>query len=136
MKTKTQKMLDVERAQLLKESERYYAPAPPKKGKIIGVDCHPDIFTASVVKGTTPYDMVHLETKGDITFNELTKWASENFTSQDIFLVEAGSNSFEVHRRFSALGLQVCVLESGFVGHHAKKYSDNEKKCGTINRTI
>jgi len=28
--------------------ESYLAPIPPKKGRIIGLDCHPDIYTAAV----------------------------------------------------------------------------------------
>jgi hypothetical protein len=32
------------------------APPPPYKGKIIGLDCHPDTFTAAVFVGHTPHD--------------------------------------------------------------------------------
>ena len=28
-------------------AETYFAPPPPSKGRIIGVDCHPDTFTAA-----------------------------------------------------------------------------------------
>jgi len=44
-----------------------------------------------------------------------------------IFLMEAGSNSFEVHRRLVERGLKACVLESAHVGKHAKSYADNDK---------
>jgi transposase len=41
--------------------------------------------------------------------------------------MEAGSNSFEIHRRLLALGLRAVVLESAHVGKHAKTYADNDK---------
>ena len=28
--------------------ETYLAPLPPSQGKIIGLDCHPDTFTAAI----------------------------------------------------------------------------------------
>lgn len=33
---------DLETKELLKHAEKYYSPPPPKDGKIIGIDCHPD----------------------------------------------------------------------------------------------
>jgi len=41
--------------------------------------------------------------------------------------MEAGSNSFELHRRLLALGLRAVVMESCHVGKHAKTYADNDK---------
>jgi hypothetical protein len=49
-------------------------------------------------------------------------------TPQDIILMEAGGNSFEVCKRLGALGLKACVLKScHHVGKHAKTYADNDK---------
>jgi transposase len=41
--------------------------------------------------------------------------------------MEAGSNSFELHRRITALGHKALVLESAHIGRHAKIYADNDK---------
>lgn len=51
----------------------------------------------------------------------------KEFTGEDLFLLEAGSNSFEIHRRLLALGRRAVVLESAHVGQHAKSYADNDK---------
>jgi transposase len=107
--------------------ETYLAPPPPSKGKIIGLDCHPDTFTAAVFKGTTPHDAVKLTTRPDMSLQRLLDWAAREFTSDDLFLMEAGSNSFEIHRRLLSLGLRAVVLESCHVGRHAKTYADNDK---------
>jgi transposase len=107
--------------------ETYLAPPPPSKGRIIGMDCHPDTFTAAVFRGTTPHDAVKLATRPDMSLQRLLDWAAREFTKDDLFLMEAGSNSFEIHRRLLALGLRAVVMESCHVGKHAKTYADNDK---------
>lgn len=111
----------------LERTEIYFAPPPPSKGRIIGLDCHPDTFTAAVFRGTTPHDAVKLQTRPDMSLAKLLAWAAREFTRDDLFLMEAGSNSFEIHRRLLALGLRAVVMESCHVGKHAKTYADNDK---------
>ena len=107
--------------------ETYSAPPPPTKGRIIGLDCHPDTYTAAVFQGTTPHDARKLTSRENLCLDGLLGWAAKEFTREDIFLMEAGSNSFEIHRRLLALGLRAVVLESCHVGKHAKTYADNDK---------
>jgi transposase len=107
--------------------ETYLAPRPPSKGKIIGLDCHPDTFTAAVFVGQTPHDAKKITSRENLGLEALLEWAGREFGPQDIFLLEAGSNSFEVCNRLGALGLNACVLESCHVGKHAKTYADNDK---------
>ena len=57
----------------------------------------------------------------------LLAWAAREFTRHDLFLMEAGSNSFEICRRLQALGLRAVVLESCHVGKQAKTYADNDR---------
>lgn len=111
----------------LKECDTYQAPPPPSNGRVIGLDCHPDTFTAAVFRGTTPHDAVKLATRPDMSLEKLLDWAAGEFTREDLFLMEAGSNSFEIHRRLLALGLRAVVMESCHVGKHAKTYADNDK---------
>jgi transposase len=107
--------------------ETYLAPPPPSKGRIIGLDCHPDTFTAAVFKGSTPHDARKISSHPDMSLKKLLDWAARDFTRDDLFLMEAGSNSFEIHRRLLALGLRAVVMESCHVGKHAKTYADNDK---------
>lgn len=109
------------------EAETYSAPPPPTKGRIIGLDCHPDTYTAAVFRGSTPHDAVKLTSRENLSRDSLLGWAAKEFTREDLFLMEAGSNSFEIHRRLLALGLRAVVLESCHVGKHAKTYADNDK---------
>lgn len=107
--------------------ETYVAPPPPSKGRIIGLDCHPDTFTAAIFRGTTPHNAVKLQTRSDMSLKKLLDWAASEFTKDDLFLMEAGSNSFEIHRLLLGLGLRAVVMESCHVGKHAKNYADNDK---------
>jgi transposase len=108
-------------------TESYLAPPPPSKGRVIGLDCHPDTFTAAVFRGTTPHDACKLSTHPDMSLKKLLDWAAREFTRDDLFLMEASANSFELHRRLLALGLRAVVMESAHVGKHAKTYADNDK---------
>jgi len=111
----------------LRAAEIYCAPPPPPKGRIIGLDCHPDTYTAAVFRGATPHDARKLCTRENLSLQRLLDWAAGEFAREDLFLLEAGSNSFEIHRRLLALGLRAVVLESAHVGKHAKTYADNDK---------
>jgi transposase len=108
-------------------AEIYTAPPPPTKGRVIGLDCHPDTYTAAVFRGSTPHDARKLSSRENLCLQSLMDWAAKEFTREDLFLLEAGSNSFEIHRRLLALGLRAVVMESCHVGKHAKTYADNDK---------
>ena len=107
--------------------EIYSAPLPPTKGRVIGLDCHPDTYTAAVFRGSTPHDARKESSRENLCLQSLMDWAGREFTRDDLFLLEAGSNSFEIHRRLLSLGLRAVVLESCHVGKHAKTYADNDK---------
>jgi transposase len=108
-------------------AEIYAAPPPPDKGRVIGLDCHPETFTAAVFKGQTPHDARKVGSRLDLSLEELLKWVAVEFTREDLFLMEAGSNSFEICRRLLSMGMRAVVLESCHVGKHAKTYADNDK---------
>ena len=108
------------------EAEIFLPPPPPSKGIIVGLDCHPDTYTAATFKGTTVHNAQHLQTLGDMSLEGLLRWAEKTLSRNDLVLMEAGANSFELHRRLAALGIRSLVLESCHVGKHAKTYADND----------
>jgi transposase len=109
------------------QGEIYRAPKPPQNGCLIGLDCHPDSVTAAVFKGTTPHDARQLCSKNKLSLEQFLEWIRSEFGPGDLFLLEASANSFEIHRRLWALGLQAAVLESSSVAQGAKKYADNDR---------
>jgi hypothetical protein len=82
------------------EAETCLAPPPPSKGKIIGPDCHPDTFTAGLFVGQTLHDARKIGSQENLCLEALLKWAATDLTPQDIILMEAGSNSFELWVHF------------------------------------
>ena len=111
--------------------EHYSAPPPPKHGRIIGLDCHPDIYTASVWRGSTPHDARRETLRESLSLPKLLEWVEREFSREDLFLMEAGGNSFEIARRLLSLGLRAVVSESAHVGKHAKTYADNDKMAAS-----
>ncbi|MCK9589731.1 MAG: transposase, partial [Terrimicrobiaceae bacterium] len=91
----------------------------------------PDTYTAAVFRGTTPHDARKLTSRENLCLQSLMGWAAKEFTREDLFLLEAWSNSFEICRRLRALGLRAVVMESCHVGKHAKTYADNDKMAAT-----
>lgn len=91
------------------------------------MDCHPDIYAAAVFAGTTVHDARKLTSRENLSLSSLLVWVSREFSAKDLFLMEAGANSFELCRRLLALGLRAVVLESSYVGKHARTYADNDK---------
>lgn len=107
--------------------ESYLAPPPSSKGRMIGIDGHPDTFTWAVLTGTTLHNARLLENHADRPLKALLDWAATRGTIDDIFLMEAGSNRSEMCRRRHALGRRAYVLESAHVGRHAAVHCDNDK---------
>jgi transposase len=77
--------------------------------------------------GQTPHDARKLSSRENLSLPALLAWAKANFSGQDLFVLEAGSNSFAVCGALSELGLRAIVLESAHVGRHAKFYEDNDR---------
>ncbi|MGA2853166.1 MAG: hypothetical protein ABSE90_03405 [Verrucomicrobiota bacterium] len=105
----------------------FHPPAQPKQtmnknananlaGRVIGFDSHPDTFTAALLQGPTPAAAVLEKTFNRVPMAQLTHWAKKNTTSQDLFVLEASGNSFQVVRTLAAIERKALVLESCQMG--------------------
>jgi transposase len=97
-----------------------------RKPMVVGIDIHPDMFTASMLAGLTNREASVVKRFKDIPTEELERWARKHLIKGDIVLFEAGNNSFEAVRRLEALGLTACVLESRQIGQIADSFLDND----------
>jgi len=113
--------------QALPSYETYLAPPPPKDGHLIGVDAHPDTFTAAVFTGQSVHDARKIGTRDNLSLEAFLAWAARDCSAKDLFLLEASANSFEVVNRLHALHRRAVVLESAFVAEHAGKFEDNDR---------
>ncbi len=94
--------------------------------RIIGLDLHPDVFTAAAlsVEASQPnaeWVQDRLATAG------LETWAKKQLRKEDVIVLEASGNSFEVATRLHALGYTAVVLESAQAGKIRANFCNDDR---------
>ena len=95
--------------------------------RVIGLDSHPDSFTAASLRGLTPAAAVVEKVFNKVPMAQLGSWAKKHTTAQDLIVLEASGNSFQVVRTLAALGRQAKVLESCQMGKLKEAHANNDK---------
>jgi len=95
--------------------------------RVIGFDAHPDSFTAAMLRGPTPAAAVEERVFNRVPMAQLTSWARKYTTAQDLILLEASGNSFQVVRTLAAAGRVAKVLESCQLGKLKEAHANNDK---------
>lgn len=102
------------------------APKAPKGGRIVGIDLHPDIFTACLLSGGCAREARVVARHKDLPVSGMEQWARRRLQPGDLVLMEAGPGSFEAVRRLGTLGLSALVLESAQTSRVADAYFDDD----------
>jgi transposase len=95
--------------------------------RVIGFDCHPDTFTAAVLRGSTPAAAHTEKTFNKVPMGQLLSWAKKHTTAQDLFVLEASGNSFHVVRSLASIQRRALVLESCHIGKLKEAHANNDK---------
>jgi len=95
--------------------------------RVIGLDAHPDSFTAAILRGPTPAAAVVEKVFNKVPMAQLSGWAQKHTTAQDLIVLEASGNSFQVVRTLVALGRPAKVLESCQLGKLKEAHANNDK---------
>ena len=95
--------------------------------RVIGVDSHPDSFTAAMLRGRTPAGAVVEKIFNKLPMAGLSEWAKKNTTAKDLFVLEASGNSFQVVRSLAAIQRKALVLESCHLGKLKEAHANNDK---------
>jgi transposase len=95
--------------------------------RVIGFDAHPDSFTAAILRGPTPAAAVVEKTFNKVPMAQLTSWAQKHTTAQDLLVLEASGNSFQVVRTLAAIPRKAKVLESCQMGKLKEAHANNDK---------
>jgi transposase len=95
--------------------------------RVIGLDSHPDSFTAAALCGTTPASAIVDKMFNKLPMVRLRSWAQKKTTGQDMIVLEASGNSFQVARVLAACGRKVKVLESCQMGKLKEAHANNDK---------
>jgi transposase len=95
--------------------------------RVIGLDAHPDSFTAALIRGPTPAAAVVEKTFNQVPLCQLPSWAKKHTTPQDLIVLEASGNSFQVVRTLAAVDRRALVLESCHLGKLKEAHANNDK---------
>ena len=95
--------------------------------RVIGFDSHPDSFTAAILRGPTPAAAVVEKMFNKVPMGQLQSWAKKNTTAQDLLVLEASGNSFQVVRTLAAVERKALVLESCHLGKLKEAHANNDK---------
>jgi transposase len=95
--------------------------------RVIGFDSHPDSFTAAILRGPTPAAALTEKLFNKVPLSQLQSWAKKHTTAQDLFVLEASGNSFQVVRTLAAIERKAKVLESCQMGKLKEAHANNDK---------
>ncbi len=95
--------------------------------RVIGFDSHPDSFTAACLRGPTPAAAVVEKIFNQVPMDQLPSWVQKHTRAQDLIVLEAAGNSFQVVRTLAAVGRQAKVLESCQMGKLKEAHANNDK---------
>jgi transposase len=92
--------------------------------RIIGLDMHPDVFAAAALSaGAQHADWVH----DRLLTDQLETWAKKHLSKDDVVVLEASGNSFEVAARLHAMGHTAVVLESAQAGKIRDNFCNDDR---------
>lgn len=97
-------------------------------GRTVGLDAHPDVFTAALLAGTHPANATVLKYWDQRPIDELEIWAEKNFSPQDLIILEASGNSFELCARLARVQRQAVVTDSAQSAKLKDAYCSNDKR--------
>ena len=88
------------------------AKLPPWERRIIGVDMHPEVFTAAALCGgdaaTAQVEWVH----NRVSSQQLEPWVKQHVQPTDLLVLEASGNSVETVERIER-AFQVVLVHAG-----------------------
>jgi transposase len=95
--------------------------------RVVGLDAHPDSFTAALLQGPTPAAAITERVFNKLPISQLSSWAKKHTCDRDLIVLEASGNSFQVVRKLQQAGRNALVLESCQMGKLKEAHANNDK---------
>jgi len=95
--------------------------------RVIGLDSHPDSFTAAVLRGQTPAQALVEKVFNKVAISQLQSWAKKHTTAEDLIALESSGNSFQLVRVLAAVQRRAVVLESCQLGKLKEAHASNDR---------
>jgi transposase len=106
--------------------KKNHTSSPAPQGRVIGLDLHPDVFSAAALAGRDAATAQVEQSWDRLRTAELEKWARK-LQPGDVVVLEASGNSFTAVERLRAAGVPAIVLESQRAGQIRKSYCANDR---------
>ena len=106
-------------------NENHTSP-PAQIGRVIGLDLHPDVFSAAALAGRDAATAQVEQSWDRLPTAGLEAWARK-LTPGDLVVVEASGNTFTGVERLRAVGVPAVVLESQRAGQIRTSYCANDR---------
>jgi transposase len=100
--------------------------ARPPVGRVIGLDLHPDLFSAAALSGRDAATAQVEQHWDRWPIAELERWGRA-LAAGDLVVLEASGNAFVAAERLRAAGVAAVVLESQRAGQIRKTYCANDR---------
>ena len=101
--------------------------APPAAvGRVIGLDLHPEVFTAVALCGRNAATAQVVQKWDRWATHELVRW-TQTLQPGDIVVVEATGNTFEAMRQLRECGVRSIALETQRAGQIRSSYCTNDR---------
>src|SRR6266498_4755025 len=99
-----------------------------KGNRTIGVDMHPDVFAAAALAGANAVEATVEWVYDRQETGRLETWAQKHLRADDVVVLEASGNSFEVARRLHACGVTAVVMESAQASHIRHNFCNDDRQ--------
>lgn len=99
---------------------------PNESKRIIGLDMHPDVFAAAALS-VDPKRQNADWVQDRLSTAQLEDWAKKQLRKEDVVVLEASGNSFEVASRLHAIGHTALVLESAQAGKIRDNFCNDDR---------
>jgi transposase len=94
--------------------------------RIIGLDMHPDVFAAAALCVDHKQQNAFW-VQDRLSTAQLEDWAKKQLKKEDVVVLEASGNSFEIASRLHALGHTALVLESAQAGKIRDNFCNDDR---------
>src|SRR5258705_11627464 len=98
-----------------------------KRGRVVGLDVHPDSFAGAVVEGGDAASAQVMGSSTRVELEQLEQWALRHTRKEDALVLEASGNAFAVAERLRAIGRKAEILDSHRAGKVGKVYCANDR---------
>jgi len=96
-------------------------------GRVIGLDMHPDSFTAAALEGNNALNSHVLWVHDNLPQQRLEAWVRKHVQASDLIVIEASGNTFHTVERIRECGRNAVVLEPLRASQVRKTYCTTDK---------